>query len=298
MRIMRIGTRGSRLALAQTALVMDALGKKAPGVAFEVVRIKTTGDILSDRPLDVIGGKGVFVKDIERALLDGSIDIAVHSLKDMQAHLPDGLVIGAYLEREDPRDMVFSSSGLGLEELPEGLRVGTSSLRRKCQIRNARPDLQVVDIRGNVQTRLNRLGRTVDAVVLAAAGVARLGLRPGVALDPGVMVPSPGQGVIAVECRVGDDETMGLLSSIDHAQTRTCALAERAFLAELGQDCRLPAGALARLEGGSIAMVGMLGSADCRFCTRREMEGDGPRVGAELARALLVDVKRRGSMDA
>ncbi|HPE45835.1 MAG TPA: hydroxymethylbilane synthase, partial [Deltaproteobacteria bacterium] len=182
MRTIRIGTRGSALALAQTESVRQALQSAVPQIETEVVTIRTAGDILADAPLDAIGGKGVFVKDIERRLLQDRIDMAVHSLKDMQAALPEGLVIGAYLEREDPRDMLFSAGDYSLGTLPQGCRIGTSSMRRRCQIREARPDLEVVNIRGNVTTRLNKVGSSVDAVILAAAGVMRLGLPVGVAI--------------------------------------------------------------------------------------------------------------------
>ena len=287
MRIIRIGTRGSSLALLQTNMVREALARLEPGIATEVCTVKTTGDILSDTPLDTIGGKGVFVKEIERRLLDDEIDLAVHSLKDMQAMLPQGLAIGAYLEREDPRDMLFSASGHTLEDLPAGARVGTSSMRRRCQVRMLRPDLHVVDIRGNVPTRLGKVGNTVDAVVLAAAGVRRLGLKEGTALDIRSMVPSPGQGIIAVEARSSDRELKALLERIDHRPTRICAEAEREFLAALGSDCNLPAGAYATLDSGeAVSILGMLGSPDERCMEQMHMQGADPAVGRRLALAL------------
>lgn len=287
MRIIRIGTRGSSLALLQTNMVRGALARLEPGIAAEVHTVKTTGDILSDAPLSAIGGKGVFVKEIERRLLSGEIDLAVHSLKDMQAVLPQGLAIGAYLEREDPRDMLFSAGSHTLEDLPQGARIGTSSMRRRCQIRNLRPDLKVVDIRGNVPTRLDKVGKIVDAVVLAAAGVRRLGLKEGVALDVQSMVPSPGQGIIAVEARSSDHELHALLEKIDHHPTRICAEAEREFLAALGSDCNLPAGAYATLEGGqSVSILGMLGSPDEACVEQMHMQGTDPSVGRRLALAL------------
>ena len=286
MRTIRIGTRGSSLALRQTDLVRRAIERLEPGFEVEVRTIRTTGDILSDAPLDAIGGKGVFVKEIERCLLEHEIDCAVHSLKDMQAVLPGGLCIGAFLEREDPRDMLFSPGGQGLHDLPAGARIGTSSMRRRCQVKMLRPDGRVVDIRGNVPTRLARVGDTVDAVILAAAGVRRLGLSQGLVLDPEVMVPSPGQGVIAVECRDDDQEVLGLLSRLDHGPTRACAEAEREFLAALGQDCNLPAGAYARLKGTTISMLGMLAATDESRLEKIRMEGADPGVGRRLALAL------------
>lgn len=286
MRTIRIGTRGSALALAQTEMVRTALCAAAPQAAIEIITIRTTGDILADAPLDSIGGKGVFVKDIERRLLDERIDLAVHSLKDMQALLPEGLTIGAYLEREDPRDMLFSCQGYNLEKLPSGWRIGTSSMRRRCQLKEVRPDLSVVDIRGNVTTRLSKVGRYVDAVILAAAGVIRLGLPQGIAMDPRTMVPSPGQGIIAVECRKADREIMEQVIALDHAPTRVCAEAERAFLATLGQDCNLPAGALAEVSDSGVSMHGMLGSTDETVCVRMSLQGTSPEVGSTLARNL------------
>lgn len=294
METIRIGTRGSKLALLQSAMVREALGAIEPGLASEVCVMKTTGDILSDAPLDAIGGKGVFVREIERALLAGEIDCAVHSLKDMQAVLPEGLVIGACLVREDPRDMLFTRENHSLDTLPAGFRIGTSSMRRRCQLKALRPDVQIVEIRGNVPTRLGKVGPVVDGVVLAAAGVRRLGLREGVALDPRQVVPSPGQGIIAVECRGSDARLTGLLGRIDHAATRVCAETERAFLAALGQDCNLPAGAYATFAGGIISLSGMLGSPDEACIERMLFEGTDPSIGRHLALALKEKVGTEG----
>lgn len=292
MKTIRIGTRGSALALAQAEMVRQALHESAPGIATEVMVIRTQGDIMADAPLDAIGGKGVFVKDIERRLLEGTIDMAVHSLKDMQALLPAGLLIAAYLQREDPRDMVFSLGGHGLIDLPREASVGTSSMRRRCQLKAFRPDLAVRDIRGNVPTRLAKVGNGLDAVILAAAGVRRLGLPPGVAIDPRIMLPSPGQGVIAVECRKGDAGISEILKALDHVPTRVCAEAERAFLATLGQDCNLPAGALAEVSGDGITVSGMLGSPDETTVATMSLSGRSPGVGADLARNLMERIHR------
>jgi len=290
MKTIRIGTRGSSLALAQTELVKSALLKSAPGSIVEVITIKTTGDILSDAPLDAIGGKGVFVKDIERCLREKKIDLAVHSLKDMQALLPEGLCIGAYLAREDPRDMLFSRQRYDLDTLPKSASIGTSSMRRRCQLKMLRPDLKVMEIRGNVPTRLKKVGEPFDAVILAAAGVMRLGLPLGVAIDPQKMIPSPGQGIIAVECRTENHEMVTMLRMLDHAGTRVCAEAERAFLAKLGQDCNLPAGALAEVSGGEISITGVLGSSDEKGMARVSMNGKSPEVGSRLAEKLMEQV--------
>jgi hydroxymethylbilane synthase len=292
MRTIRIGTRGSALALTQTEMVRSALLTVAPGVKTEIVIIRTTGDILADAPFAAIGGKGVFVKDIEKYLLDDRVDIAVHSLKDMQAILPEKLTIGAFLERENPRDMLFSKGKCSLETLPQGLRVGTSSMRRRCQLKTVRPDLISVDIRGNVPTRLKRVGDTVDAVILAAAGVIRLGLPLGVAIDQQTMIPSPGQGIISVESRYDDEEVLQVIRLLDHADTRLCAEAERAFLGALGQDCRLPAGAIAHVSGDSISIHGMLGSSDEKFIRKMSMKGTTPDVGSDLAEHLKEQISK------
>ncbi len=290
MRTIRIGTRGSALALTQTEMVRTALQEAVPGVATEVVTIRTRGDILSEAPLDAIGGKGVFVKDIERQLLGNTIDMAVHSLKDMQAILPEGLTIGAYLKRENPSDMLFSTGDYDLDTLPEGSAIGTSSMRRRCQIRMLRPDITIMDIRGNVPTRLKKVGEGLDGVILAAAGVIRLGLPPGIAIDPQKMIPSPGQGIIAIECRKEDRDLTGMLTMLDHAQTRICAEAERAFLAKLGADCNLPAGALAVMDGEQISIIGMLGSEDEKVLARMALKDLNPDVGGRLAEMLLEKI--------
>ena len=292
MRTILIGTRGSALALAQTEMVKSALKKAVPGVAIEVRTIRTAGDILSDAPLDAIGGKGVFVKDIERQLLEGRIDMAVHSLKDMQATLPEGLTISAYLERIDPRDMLFSKDGHTLKTLNSGARVGTSSMRRRCQLKALRQDLAIVDLRGNVPTRLGRVGKDLDAVIVAAAGAIRLGLPLGVAIDPEMMVPSPGQGVIAVQSRYEDCEIGNMLKMLDHAETRICAESERNFLATLGQDCYLPAGALSVRRNGKISIEGMLASNDETLIERMSLMGDSPEVGSLLASYLMEKIHR------
>jgi len=271
------------------------LARAVPGLVTEIVTIRTVGDILADAPLDAIGGKGVFVKDIERRLSQGDIDMAVHSLKDMQAILPHGLIIGACLTREDPRDMLFSQGNFCLDTLPSGSSIGTSSMRRRCQIKMVRPDLRVMEIRGNVPTRLKKAGKDFDAVILAAAGVIRLGLPLGIAIDPQKMIPSPGQGIIAVECRGMDNEMKGMLDKLDHAPTRVCAEAERAFLAELGADCNLPAGALAVVDGEGISITGMLGSPDETTMARLSMKGKTPEVGRRLAMNLREKLHGNGS---
>lgn len=286
MRIIRIGTRGSRLALRQTEMVQEALSLIAPEIKTEVCVMKTTGDILSEASLDAIGGKGVFVKEIERALISEEIDCAVHSLKDMQAVLPEGLAVSAYLKREDPRDMLFSQEGYTLKTLPKGSRVGTSSMRRRCQLKILRPDLEIVAIRGNVPTRLGKVGNGFDAVILAAAGVKRLGLAEGVTLDIEEMLPSPGQGVIAIESRASDARLNAMLRELDHIPTRVCAEAERSFLAALGQDCNLPAGAHATFSDSLISITGILGYPDESSVEKMHLEGGDASVGTRLGLEL------------
>ncbi len=290
MKTIRIGTRGSRLALVQTEMVCAALRRVHPDILPEICVVRTQGDILSDAPLDAIGGKGVFVKDIERELLSGTIDLAVHSLKDMQAVLPEGLTIGAYLKRENPQDMIFSQGNHTLDTLPEGSSLGTSSMRRRCQVRFLRPDLKIMEIRGNVPTRLKKVGDTVDAVLLAAAGVIRLDMPPGIPVDISSVIPSPGQGIIAVQSRIDNDAVNALLRVLDHGETRICAEAERTFLAALGQDCNLPAGAYATVGEDGILILGMLGTMDETRMERMSMKGTSPSVGDRLARALMERV--------
>ena len=274
----------------QTETVKRLLESAVCDLKTAVCPIRTAGDILAEAPLDQIGGKGVFVKDIERCLLAGEIDCAVHSLKDMQAVLPEGLLIGACLEREDPRDMLFSRRGYTLETLPAGSRVGSSSLRRKCQLRHFRPDLELKDIRGNVPTRLGKIGDEFDAVILAAAGVKRLGLEPGCPIAIEHMLPSPGQGVIAVETRADDRELLEILESLNHPATGLCAATERAFLAALGVDCRLPAGAYATLVAGEIRLEGLLGSQDLKHIRRLTISGKDASLGTSAAGTLQAEI--------
>lgn len=287
MKNIRIGTRGSALALAQTEIVKNLMLSADPGLNIEVMVIKTEGDV-STEPLAVIGGKGVFVKEIENYLLSGGIDMAVHSLKDMQSISPEGLTIAAYLLREDPCDMLFSSCGYTIRNLPESARVGTSSLRRICQLKNIRPDVECVEIRGNVTTRLKRIDKDLDAVILAAAGIKRLGLSTGTAIDLNEMVPSPGQGIIAIETRQEDEKLNLFLEKLNDPDTRTCALAERGFLARLGADCRIPVAAHARIVNNEISMSAMLATADGSHIARTTGRSLTPEIGAVLAETLLV----------
>jgi hydroxymethylbilane synthase len=262
---LRIATRGSPLALAQARILQDALAAvdaafAAPG-AVDTRVIRTTGDRIQARPLAEIGGKGLFTKEIEEALLDGRADIAVHSMKDVPTWLPDGLVIAAVLKREDPRDALILRKAGGLDALARGAVVGTASLRRQAILLNRRPDLRVVPFRGNVETRIAKLeAGEVDATLLAVAGLNRLGLggRASAILTPAEMLPAVCQGTIGIECRADDAKTRDLLSRIDDAPTAAAAACERAFLAALDGSCRTPIAGLAEIDGDALAFHGMI----------------------------------------
>ncbi len=295
-RPLRIGTRGSPLALAQAhetrARLMEAFG--LPEDAFRVIVIKTTGDRVQDRPLKEIGGKGLFTKEIEEALLSDAIDIAVHSMKDMPVEQPEGLVLATYLPREDVRDAFVSLRYGGLADLPEGAAVGTSSLRRRAQLLNRRPDLRVVEFRGNVQTRLKKLGEGVaEATFLAMAGLNRLAMEdvPRSAIDPGEMLPAVAQGAIGIEHRAGDSATGALIAAIHHEETGQRLAAERAFLAALDGSCQTPIAGLAELEGSTLRLSGEILRTDGSEAIAGTLSGpvsDAAAMGAALARDLLT----------
>jgi hydroxymethylbilane synthase len=300
-----IGTRGSPLALAQTEGVRRALAA-ACGIAPEAIEIrviKTTGDRVLDRPLAEIGGKGLFTKEIEDALLDGSLDLAVHSMKDMPTVLPDGLVIDAVPERADPRDVLLSPLAARIADLPPGTVVGTASLRRGAQLLYRRPDLKVVPLRGNVQTRLRKLEEgAIGATLLAAAGLDRLGLGTagGTLLEPDEMLPAVAQGALAIECREDDLRVRELLARLDHEATRICVTAERAFLATLDGSCRTPIAALAVLGGGEVRLDGLVARPDgsAAYAERgRAPPEDAADLGAELG-TLLRDRAGPGFLEA
>ncbi|MBE7636247.1 hydroxymethylbilane synthase [Sneathiella sp. P13V-1] len=293
----RIGTRGSPLALAQAYETRDRLVKAFPDRLkeddLEIVVIKTTGDQIQDRPLSEAGGKGLFVKEIEQALIDGDIDFAVHSMKDMETTLPDGLVIDCILPREDARDAFISASGKSLEELPAGSMVGTASLRRQAQILNKRPDLKVCIFRGAVATRLRKLEEgEADATLLAMAGLRRLGKEDVVtqSLEKNEMLPAVAQGAIGIERRADDADVGELLAAINHVESRTRVTAERAMLAELDGSCRTPiAGHAILQEDGSLYLEASLLSPDGkdRFdvsgtAAPEDAEKLGQKLGAEL----------------
>ena len=248
----RVGTRGSRLALIQTELTLRLLRDAHPNVHFEVVTVTTQGDANQTAPLAGMG-LGVFVKEIERRLETGEIDMAVHSLKDMPTVLPPGMALGAVLERADPRDALVSHLGTTLDQIPAGTKIGTSSPRRQAQIAERRPDLEIVPIRGNVDTRLRKAaGDECDGTVIAVAGLDRMGMSEVITecLSPEEFVPPPGQGAMAVEIRADDERTAGLVASADHAATTAAVGAERAFLEALGGGCQVPVGAYAKFDSG------------------------------------------------
>ncbi|MBF0261121.1 MAG: hydroxymethylbilane synthase [Magnetococcales bacterium] len=290
----KIGTRGSALALWQASWVQSQLESTHPGLTAELVIIKTRGDIILDVPLAKVGGKGLFVKELEEALLDGRVDLAVHSMKDVPAEFPEGLGIAAILEREDPRDVLLSVHHAGLSDLPHGARVGSSSLRRQCQLLHERPDLKIESLRGNVNTRIAKLeSGQFEAIVLAAAGVKRLGLLERVVeyFAPERIIPANGQGAVGIECRLDDATTRRLLDPLNHPETRTAVLAERAFLHELEGGCQVPIAGFARLEGESLVMAGRVGSLDGRELITREISGtpeEPETLGRALARELIA----------
>lgn len=289
---LRIGTRASPLALAQATGVADALRKT--GVETELVPLRTEGDRLEEARLGDAGGKGLFVREIEEALLAGRVDLAVHSLKDLPSDLPAGLGLAAFPRREDPRDVLVTRGADGLADLPPGARVATSSLRRRALLLAARPDLTVVPMRGNVETRLRKLDEgDCDAIVLAAAGLARLGRTPPHArpLEPEEFVPAVGQGILALEARVADLAVREAVGALDDPETRACAVAERAFLRHLGGSCATPMAAHAMMEYASLRMTAVVLSEDGRSSLRDGVTGapeDAPEVGRWLAESLLA----------
>ena len=291
-RPLRIGTRGSPMALAQTGMVRDRIVAANPGLETELVVVTTVADKILDRPLSEIGGKGLFTKELEQALFADTIDVAVHSMKDVETWLPEGLVIACILERDDPRDAFLSPHADTLKGLPEGARVGTSSLRRGAQVLMHRPDLRVVPLRGNANTRMRKLeSGECDATLLALAGLQRLGLE-GMArsvLPVEEMLPAVAQGALGIECRADDDAVRDLLAPVACARTTTVIAAERALLAELDGSCRTPIAALARIEGDTLHLDGLLFLPDGSrhwAASRNGPVADAERIGREAGAEL------------
>ena len=290
----RIATRKSRLARWQAEHVAARLTARHPGLEVSLVPIVTEGDRIQDRSLAAAGGKGLFIKELETALQDGRADIAVHSMKDMPAAMPAGFTIVAALERGDARDAFVSTRHESLDALPEGARIGTSSLRRQCQLRHRRPDLQVVVLRGNVDTRLAKLDAgDCDATVLAAAGLERLGLESRIRarIAPADMLPAIGQGIIGIECLESREDIVALVHPLEHGPTRSILAAERAFAAQIGASCHSPIAGHATLDGDTLRLDGLVGSEDGRSIIADTVSGpvrDAAALGAELADRLLA----------
>lgn len=289
-----IGTRGSPLAIIQAEAVGGLLEAAFPGLLVEYIIVRTSGDRIQDRPLADVGGKGLFTKEIEQDLFANKIDLAVHSMKDVETFLPDGLCIAAMLPREDPRDVLLAAPGQTLDSLPAGARIGTSSVRRQAQILHRRPDLAVVPFRGNVQTRVRKLGDgEAEATLLAAAGLKRLD-RMDIAtqvLDADAILPAAGQGAIGIETRADDDAVIAMLSAIDHADTALRVAAERAVLAALDGSCRTPIGALADFDasGSEVTLRALVARPDGSELHRGERRGvrsDAVAMATELGAEL------------
>jgi len=292
---MIIGTRSSKLALWQAEYIADCLQKQYPDLVVELKHIATTGDKILDTPLAKIGGKGLFTKELETEMLAGDIDIAVHSLKDMPTQIPEGLTLAVITERFDPGDCLVSNVYQSLAELPQGARVGTSSLRRKAQLLHVRPDLTILDLRGNVNTRLRKLDAgEYDVIILAAAGLKRLGFGDRIkeTIDPALCLPAVGQGALAIEARADDEEILECIKFLQDEATRQSAAAERAFLAAVEGGCQVPVGVYARKQAnGSLQVTAVIASVDGKTLLRDELTGDAAeatKLGQTLAKKLLA----------
>ncbi|QIA62159.1 hydroxymethylbilane synthase [Vibrio astriarenae] len=291
----RIATRKSPLALWQAHYVKDALQAAHPGLEVELVTMVTKGDIILDTPLAKVGGKGLFVKELEVAMLEGRADLAVHSMKDVPVEFPEGLGLVTICEREDPRDAFVSNTYQSIDELPQGAVVGTCSLRRQCQIKEARPDLIIKELRGNVGTRLGKLDAgEYDAIILAAAGLKRLELEARIRsfIEPEQSLPAVGQGAVGIECRLDDERLIELLKPLNHKDTQDRVLAERAMNLTLEGGCQVPIGSYALLDGDNLWLRALVGEPDGSCIVRGEISGhrqEAEKLGVELANQLLDD---------
>ncbi|MCG6200075.1 hydroxymethylbilane synthase [Psychromonas antarctica] len=291
--IIRIATRHSPLAMWQANFVKAELLKYHPHLTVELVAMKTMGDKILDTPLAKVGGKGLFVKELEVAMLEGRADIAVHSMKDVPVDFPDGLGLTVICKREDPRDAFVANHYQNIEQLPQGAIVGTSSLRRQCQLRALRPDLIIKDLRGNVNTRLRKLDEgQYDAIILAAAGLIRLQMHARIRcyIAPEVCLPAVGQGAVGIECRLHDVHTIALLKPLEDAQTRIRVTAERAMNLALQGGCQVPIGSFAVLDNEQLLLRGLVGSVDGKNIIRKQIRGhqdDAEQLGLSLAQQLL-----------
>ncbi|WP_218947547.1 hydroxymethylbilane synthase [Acinetobacter sp. YH16042] len=294
MNILKIATRQSPLALWQAEHIRARLEALHANLKVELVTFVTQGDKILDTPLAKIGGKGLFVKELEAALLDGRADLAVHSMKDVPMALPEGLSLAVICEREDPLDAFVSNTYNSFDDLPQGAKVGTSSLRRKCQILKQRPDLEIIDLRGNVGTRLSKLDAgNYDAIILASAGLKRLGLAERIrhTLEPVVSLPAVGQGALGLECRSQDQAVLDLILPLMHTETNSCVRAERAFNAYLEGGCQVPIAGYATLENGQIHLEGRVGSVDGQTLLKAQQVGlpeQAEQLGVKLAQDLLA----------
>ncbi|MBI5789164.1 MAG: hydroxymethylbilane synthase [Candidatus Schekmanbacteria bacterium] len=288
-----IGSRGSQLALWQAEHVVRCLQDNHPGLSVKITKIKTQGDKILDVPLAKVGGKGLFVKELEEALLDGRIDLAVHSMKDVPTDLPEGLAISAITEREDVRDVLIAKPGVTLDNLPKDAVIGTSSLRRQAQLLNYNPAFRIVQLRGNLNTRLKRMEeQNMDGIILAAAGVKRLGFQDKIAqcLPMELSLPAVGQGSLGIETRTADEEVNRLIACLNHRESALAVTAERAFLTRLEGGCQVPIGACAYVEGDNITLQGLIARVDGSTLLRRQISGNVSKVrelGVRLAEELL-----------
>jgi len=289
----RIGTRASKLALWQANWVQSQLNKFFPDAETEIIKITTKGDQILDRPLALVGGKGLFVKEIEKALIDREIDIAVHSMKDMPGTLPKGLTIGAIPERENPYDVLVSRNNIKLADLPLRAKIGTSSLRRASQLKNFRNDLEIASIRGNLETRIKKLNSgEFDAIILAAAGIKRLGMENLICeyLDETTMIPAVGQGALCIETRENDPDIKPLIAKLNHEATAVCVSGERAFLNKLEGSCHIPVGCFAKFVDKTIVLTGIVASIDGTEIIKHSLNAEPGNIlekGIELADILL-----------
>ena len=290
----RIATRHSPLAMWQANFIKSELLKYHPNLIVELLPMKTKGDIILDTPLAKVGGKGLFVKELEVAILEGRADIAVHSIKDVPVDFPDGLGLTTICKREDPHDAFVSNHYKQLDELPEGAIVGTCSLRRQCQILALRPDIIIKNLRGNVNTRLRKLDNgEYDAIILAAAGLMRLEMQHRITslIEPEISLPAVGQGAVGIECRLDDEQTITLLKPLEDSQTRIRITAERAMNLKLQGGCQVPIGSFATLKNDQLFLRGLVGSVDGKQIIRKEITGhqnDAQQLGTTLAEQLLA----------
>jgi hydroxymethylbilane synthase len=294
-RALRVGTRGSELALVQTRGIVTSLKQKLPQVDIQIQVIRTKGDLVTDVPLSRVGDRGLFIKELENALMNGSVDFAVHSMKDLPSELPAGLLVAAVTERLDPRDVLITHGARSLAELPRSATLATGSLRRRSQALTSRPDLQIVELRGNITTRLRKFGESAwDAMILASAGLARLGLAEHVAtpIPPEQMLPAVGQGALGLEARADDAEVLECLESLSDEVTAAEVEAERALLRRLQGGCQVPIGASGRVVNGTLRLEAYVGTIDGRRHVRRASEGTVERareLGEHLAEMMLKD---------